>query len=289
MFFSLKRSNIFIFLACVLIVSLSFSIKGSILTSTSVSEQKAALPILMYHHFSKSKADISEYVISPESFEEDLKYITQKGYTTVSIADLQDFIQNNKPLPKKPIMITVDDGYLSFYEYAYPLLKKYNCKAVLSVIGFYTEFYNDFEKRDSRYTHVTYSDIKDMLSSGLIEIANHSYNMHDLKKRHGIKKLKSESEEQYKEILCEDILKTQSLLKNNVNYLPYVYTYPFGYHSSFADDVIKELNFSASFICEERINYIGKNSSLFNLCRFNRAGNTDFKDFFNKIEKKIVF
>lgn len=289
MFFSLKRSNIFILLACILIVSLSFSLKSNILAYTTVNEDKAALPILMYHHFSKDKKDISEYVISPENFEEDLKYIIQKGYTTVSISDLQDFIQNSKPLPKKPIMITVDDGYLSFYEYAFPLLKKYSCKAVLSVIGFYTEFYNDFEKRDSRYTHVTYSDIKNMLSSGLIEIANHSYNMHDLKKRHGIKRLKSESEEQYKKILCEDILKTQTLLKNKVNYLPYIYTYPFGYHSSFTDGVIKELRFSASFICEEKINYIGKNSSLFNLCRYNRVGNTNFKTFFDKIEKKIVF
>ncbi len=289
MFFTFKRSNILIVLACVLIVSLSFSVKGSILTSVEVKDEKFALPILMYHHFSKNKADINEYVISPENFEEDLKYITQKGYTTVSIADLENFIQKGKPLPKKPIIITVDDGYLSFYEYAYPLLKKYNCKAVLSIIGFYTEFYNDFEKRDARYTHVTYSDIKDMLSSGLIEIANHSYNMHDLKKRHGIKKLKSESTEQYKAILCEDILNTQKLMEDKVDIKPYIYTYPFGYHSAFTDNIIKELGFRASFICEERVNFLGKSSSLFNLCRFNRAGNTNFRTFFNKIEKKIAF
>ena len=114
MFFTFKRSNILIVLACVLIVSLSFSVKGSILTSVEVKDEKFALPILMYHHFSKNKADINEYVISPENFEEDLKYITQKGYTTVSIADLENFIQKGKPLPKKPIIIPVDDGYLSF-------------------------------------------------------------------------------------------------------------------------------------------------------------------------------
>ena len=289
MFFTFKRSSIFIIIACILLVSLSFSLKDSILSSASVNDEKFALPILMYHHFSKNKADTNQYVISPESFEEDLIYITQKGYTTVSISDLQNFIQNGKSLPKKPIMITVDDGYLSFYEYAYPLLKKHNCKAVLSVIGFYTEFYSAFEKKDVRYTHVTFGDIKDMLSSGLIEIGNHSYNMHNLKKRHGIKKLESESTEQYKNFLCEDILNTQKLLEDKVNYIPYIYTYPFGYHSSFTDNIIKELKFSASFICEEKINYIGKTSSLFNLCRFNRAGNTNFKSFFKKIENKIAF
>ncbi len=288
MVFRLKRSLIFLTLFIFLIVFASFPIRQAAITSAKESNKKVAVPILMYHHFLKDKTKLGEYVITPEDFENDIKILLKKGYTTISIADLENFIQSAAPLPEKPIIITVDDGYLSFYEYAFPILKKYNCKAVFSAIGFQSEFYSDFDKKDVIYTHVTFDNIKEMLSSSLIEIGNHSYNMHDLGRRHGIKKLYFETEEEYKKLICEDISKAQNLFKEKTNYEPYIYTYPFGYHSKLTDEIIKSEGFKASFICEEKINYIGKYSSLYNLCRFNRANGIDFEKFFEKIEKKMI-
>lgn len=52
------------------------------------------------------------YVITPETFEKDLQYLKEKGYTTIVMQDLLDYVKKNQPLPEKPIVLTFDDGIL---------------------------------------------------------------------------------------------------------------------------------------------------------------------------------
>ena len=101
--------------------------------------EEIILPIIMYHSLLKDEKYQGKYVLSPDLFESDLKYLEQNGYTTIVIQDLIDYFDKGTPLPEKPIMLTFDDGYYNNYLYAYPLLKKYNSKAVISINGFYTE------------------------------------------------------------------------------------------------------------------------------------------------------
>ena len=84
------------------------------------------LPIIMYHHISKSSARLNDFTISPEQFEKDMLYLKENGYETISVNQLLNYVYKNEPLPEKPIMITFDDGHESFYEYIYPMLKQYN-------------------------------------------------------------------------------------------------------------------------------------------------------------------
>ena len=77
----------------------------------------------MYHGIRKSTSAQNKYVISPDEFESDLKYIKENGYETIVVADLLEYFDNGKALPEKPIMITFDDGCLNNYTYAFPLLK----------------------------------------------------------------------------------------------------------------------------------------------------------------------
>jgi len=67
------------------------------------------------------------------NFENQLKYI-KNNYSVISILDLRLFFENNQKLPNKPLLITFDDGDLSVYENAFPLLRKYNLPAILFVI-----------------------------------------------------------------------------------------------------------------------------------------------------------
>ena len=75
--------------------------------------QSVELPILMYHHIHKSSSQWGDHVVSPQTLEGDFQYLTAQGYTAVTVADLTAYTQNGTPLPKKPIMITFDDGQLS--------------------------------------------------------------------------------------------------------------------------------------------------------------------------------
>ena len=170
-----------------------------------------SLPIIMYHSIGENTG---KYVISPEMLEEDLKIIKDMGFTTITSADLIAYKEQGTPLPEKSVILTFDDGYFNNYSYVYPLLKKYNMKAVLSVVGKFTEEYsNSSAPLSNRYSHITYEQIAEVSNSGLMEIASHSYNMHSMKERRGILRKKGEDFETYKSNLTQDVEKCNSLLK----------------------------------------------------------------------------
>ena len=285
----LKHKNIFLALILSLIICLSVFTKSSVLSVSAKPTSSLPLPILMYHHISTKKGDLGKYVISPEEFESDIVFLKSKGYQTVTVGEILNCIEKKLPFPEKSVIITFDDGYLSFFEYAYPILQKHSCKAVLSTIGYYTELYTKTGERNPSYAHVTFEDITTMHLSGLVEIANHSYDMHNLSRRKGISKKQNEDIATHRDIITKDILKTQELLKQNISFSPYIFTYPFGFHDKESEEIVASLGFKASFICEEKVNFIDySNSTLFNLGRYNRASGTDFEKMWNNIESKMI-
>lgn len=247
--------------------------------------ESATVVILMYHSLLKDPARHGKYVVSPDLFESDLKYLKEHGYSFVGIQELIDFVYSGAPLPKKSIVITFDDGYYNNYLYAYPLLKKYDAKMVISVIGKYTDLY-DGEKPNAYYSHVTWDMINEMLASGRVEIGNHTYSMHTNGERRGSKKIKGETDEHYSKILTEDIGKLQAEMFEHTGTYPSVYTYPFGAISNASFGIIADMGFLASLSCAEKPSTVtrGKPESLRCLGRFLRPTKISSADFF---EKKI--
>lgn len=246
--------------------------------------EEIILPIIMYHSLLKDEKYQGKYVLSPDLFESDLKYLEQNGYTTIVIQDLIDYFDKGTPLPEKPIMLTFDDGYYNNYLYAYPLLKKYDSKAVISIIGFYTEKYSDSGEVSANYSHITWEEIKEMTESGLVEIQNHSYNLHSTKNgRTGAKRKNGETKEEYVAVLKTDLSKLQTLLAEKCQITPTAFTYPFGAISAASIDVVKELGFSASLTCLQQINIIDSKDDLFLLNRYLRS-EEDSETFFKSLE-----
>ena len=247
--------------------------------------ESATVVILMYHSLLKDPARHGKYVVSPDLFESDLKYLKELGYSFVGIQELIDFVYSGAPLPKKSVVITFDDGYYNNYLYAYPLLEKYDAKMVISVIGKYTDLY-DGEKPNAYYSHVTWDMINEMLASGRVEIGNHTYSMHTNGERRGSKKIKGETDEHYSKILTEDIGKLQAEMFEHTGTYPSVYTYPFGAISNASFGIIADMGFLASLSCAEKPSTVtrGKPESLRCLGRFLRPTKISSADFF---EKKI--
>lgn len=247
--------------------------------------ESATVVILMYHSLLKDPARHGKYVVSPDLFESDLKYLKELGYSFVGIQELIDFVYSGAPLPKKSVVITFDDGYYNNYLYAYPLLEKYDAKMVISVIGKYTDLY-DCEKPNAYYSHVTWDMINEMLASGRVEIGNHTYSMHTNGERRGSKKIKGETDEHYSKILTEDIGKLQAEMFEHTGTYPSVYTYPFGAISNASFGIIADMGFLASLSCAEKPSTVtrGKPESLRCLGRFLRPTKISSADFF---EKKI--
>ena len=234
---------------------------------------KIEVPILMYHSILRSTNTHGNYIISEAAFEAVLKYLKDNGYTTVVMQDLIDYVYKGKTLPEKPVVLTFDDGYFNNFFYAFPLLQKYNSKAVLSIIGYYTDLYTKTPDENPSYSHVTWNDVKKMMDSGLVEMQNHSYNLHTTDKgRNGSKKKKGESDAQYKAMLTEDLGKLQDCFKTNTGYTPNTFTYPFGSVSNASFDIIKEMGFKASLSCESGMNTITRDPEcLYMLKRYLRT------------------
>lgn len=263
----------------------------SLATDVTVNSEKEQikLPVAMYHHMLNSPSRLGDYVISPAQFEDDLKYIQKMGYTTITSAELLDFLENDTELPEKPIMITFDDGYESVHEYAYPLLQKYNMKAVISIIGKHTDiFSNQDEPRHVNYSHASWDQLREMQQSGVFEIQNHSYDMHQTKEhpRYGISMKKGESEEAYQAALIKDIGGLNDKIIEEIGVTPTVFAYPFGAISKQSRSILEALGFKVILTCEEKVNTINTDSELpIRLKRFNRANSYSTYDYYSKLLK----
>lgn len=143
------------------------------------------IPVLMYHHFEEN--DVPEgngAIVSIDEFEDHVKTLLEEGYTFISLEELNDILlytieeqPNEKAaelhLQDKYICITVDDGYRSNYDLMYPVLKKYDVKADISVI---TSRIHASYIQAPEIPKLSWDDLNEMQDSGLVKIYNHTAN-----------------------------------------------------------------------------------------------------------------
>nr|MDD6335103.1 polysaccharide deacetylase family protein [bacterium] len=241
------------------------------------------VPIVMYHSVLKDQKRLGKYVLSPDTLAADLAYLAERGYQSVTMSELIDYVNGRGELPQKPIVLTFDDGYYNNYVYAYPLLKQYGYRAVISIIGKMSDAAQTEEHPSAYYSHLTWTQLKEMMDSGLIEVQNHSYNLHTNAGRNGAAKKRGEDISTYTHVLEEDIGRLQTLLQNNIGYTPNTFTYPFGSTSTQTDDILHSMGFEATLSCVEGPNYIDRGSSLYRLKRYNRPSGISTENFFKKM------
>ena len=76
----------------------------------------------MYHRFEDQRFPSTS--ISSKNFQKQIKYLKENNFNILPISDLVLFFNENYDIPEKSVFITIDDGYKSFYEHAFPILKK---------------------------------------------------------------------------------------------------------------------------------------------------------------------
>lgn len=244
------------------------------------------VPIIMYHMVLNDPPEIGRYVIKTAQLEEDLRHIRDSGYTTITVADLIDYVYNGKALPKKPIMLSFDDGYYNTYCNVFPLMQKYHMKMVLAVVGNWADAAGETNVNDPNYSYATWAQIAEMYRSGLVEIQNHSNDLHVIGTRWGSTIKNGESLQEYRLVLVADLLRMQlKTVEYTDGYLPTAFVYPYGLVSYESKSFIKEMGFKASFSCILGVNLISTNpDSLYSLKRLLRTGEDTTAAFFGRIE-----
>lgn len=246
-------------------------------------EQNVSLPILMYHSILNSKT--GTYIVSKNQLEQDIIALQQNGYTTVFPSQIIDFVYNKKPLPSKPVMITFDDGYYNNLYYGLEVLKKYNAKANINIIGKISDNYSIEDDSNPNYSHLSWEQIKKISDSGHFEIGNHTFDMHKFSPRYGIGQRCCETDEEYTKNLNNDINLFENTLKKNTGLETNVFAYPFGKYNNLSKQILSSRGYKLILTCEERANKItfGDTECLLNLGRINRSGSLSTATLIEKI------
>ena len=211
------------------------------------------------------------------------------GYTGIFFQDLVDYTEKGKALPDKPVLITFDDGYLSNYLYAYPILQELQMKATISVIGCNVGKTVDANTGKAIYPHFGWNEAREMYLSGMVDIQSHTYNMHKSNadnpaNRRGVLQKIDESDQDYAVTLSEDFQKEKQLIESNVGNNVIVFTYPFGEATGVSEKVLKQLGYKASLVLGGRVSQINRLAgSLFKLNRIIRGSNITSQDLLNMI------
>ena len=283
MFIILRKKHIYLLalLLCAAIIGLPLAAA----TYFTVEDQGIKLPVLMYHHLLPKSSLLGKYVITPDLFEQDLIYIKENGYETVTVSDLINYVYSDGSLPEKPIMITFDDGYRSVYEYAYPLLEKYGMRAMYSIVGDYTQQYSDNGDKNVNYAYITWQELSQIANDDVLEIASHSFDLHqNTGGRVGARKKSGETWEAYTDVLKADDDKIKTALARQGIKID-CFAFPFGAQNVESDGIMKDLGYTATLSCEEKMNFINKNPlCLYHIRRYNRPYGTSTKEFFRKFQ-----
>ena len=203
------------------------------------------LPILMYHNVSTKNCESKGLTISTEKLEEQFIFLTNNGYTSFHLSELE----KRNSIPKKSIVLTFDDVTENQYKYALPLLQKYNLKAVFFIPFFYigkTDLWNNGIEKIMSISQLQNID------TNIIEFGFHSYMHRD-----------------YKHLSNEDIKNDfdackKIIIENNLKVYPSL-AYPYG---SYPKTKLENTNFKLQ---------LEKNEIKFGLRIGNRPNKFPFK------------
>lgn len=227
------------------------------------------VPVLCYHRFGQDK---SKMVVAPEDFARQLAYLSEHGYRVVRMNDLAEFLQGKRALPRRAVVITMDDGYKSVYQHAYPLLKKYGFPATVFV-------YSDYvDARDG----LTWKEMREMVDSGLVDIQPHSKTHSNL----GFPQ-PDEDEAAYTQRINAEVGVPLQEISENLNIPVHTFAYPYGDTNKGVIERLKQRNYQMAVTVQA-----GSNASFaypYMLQRSMIYGDQDLDTFRKQLDTFVEF
>jgi peptidoglycan/xylan/chitin deacetylase (PgdA/CDA1 family) len=187
------------------------------------------VPILTYHNLAEQAK--GRLVLAAASFREQMQYLKTNGYRVVSLADFVEFTRLGRQLPQRAVVLTFDDGYRSFKDYAYPVLKELGFTATLFI---YTDWVG--AGRGS----LSWNDLRELTAAGF-DIEAHTKTHADLRRAQG------ETEAQYARRMRTELELPQDLFNKNLGRRSPILAYPYGRWEEGLLPKVKEYGYIAAF------------------------------------------
>ncbi|AEQ94973.1 poly-beta-1,6-N-acetyl-D-glucosamine N-deacetylase PgaB [Xanthomonas oryzae] len=232
------------------------------------------LLVLSYHDIRddvREKADADAFAVSTQNFAAHLDWLSAHDYHPISLSQLIKASQGKATLPPRAVLLTFDDGLRSMYTRVYPLLRAYHYPALVAVITDYVDMapdrtidygYRPFGHDD----FLTWDQLREMLASGLIEVASHTDNLH-----HGVQSnpygnqapavntriydpttQRYEDVGQYAERLRQDLARSVERIAHQLGVRPRAIVWPYAAYNQMSNDIAEQLGMPVSFDLEGR-------------------------------------
>lgn len=234
----------------------------SVLTVNAFEGEKGnpkAIPVLMYHTFDENPK-FPGINTTGEQFKAQLTYMKENGYTAITTEEFVMYQKGLKKLPLKSFMITIDDGYESVYDIAFPILKELEMKATLFVITSHIELGHRFD-----IPILTWEQIKEMHNSGYVEIGNHTHDLHwrgnnntagyEAMIFNQTKDGRTITNAERERMIISDLKHAHQLIEQNVGEAPKTFAYPYGAYDQVAERAVKSLRYDVVHTVKPGVNF----------------------------------
>ncbi|WP_447928825.1 poly-beta-1,6-N-acetyl-D-glucosamine N-deacetylase PgaB [Vreelandella sp. EE27] len=248
-------------------------VTGMVLLLLSVQVQAQRAPddfvVISYHdvvdHQVTPNLPLYSQTITRTRLVEHFNLIEAEGYQPVSFQQIIDARQGRAPLPEKAVLLTFDDGYQSFYDIVFPLLKLYDFPAVQAVVGSWLDVpaggqvpYGSIELPRERF--LSWAQVQELDASPLVEIASHSFDLHHgvpgnpMGNEQGAAVTSTwhagtgyESEAAYLERIRGDMARTHAQFEEYLGREPLMMVWPYGAYSQATLEMAAEVGMRYSF------------------------------------------
>ncbi len=190
---------------------------------------------------------INTAVISAERFAEQMRFLVARGYRTVTASQLEAFVTGRPvSLPRRPIVITFDDGYLDNYVVARPILRSVGYTALVAVIVRSTDEATAGRAVEPGLRYLTWDQVLEMAGEGTFEVESHTYDSHRdvaidgtgtaapamTHRRFLWDEGRLETEAEYRARIAADLARAKDEITRRVGREPLIITYPYGTSNS---------------------------------------------------------
>lgn len=187
------------------------------------------VPVLCYHNLAPQSK--GRMILAAKVFEEQMRYLKNQGYRVINLQQFIEFVSLKRQLPARSILLTFDDGYRSFSQYAAPVLKELGFTATLFV---YTDFVG------AGANAFTWDDLKKLREEGF-DVQAHS-------KSHGdMVRAGKEPANEYDRRLEAELAQPRALFQKYLGFAPEILAYPYGRQDDAVVRRTRERGYTAAF------------------------------------------
>ena len=263
---SIQRNNDqFVTMVIFCIIGVFLARADSVFAGSPVKDSDKRITILCYHHISPDPPN-DPITITEDLFAQQIEYLKTHGYHFISAQDLFDAQKGKKVLPEKPVLLTFDDAYISYYDFVVPLLSSLGIPSVVAVVSQWI----DDPPPKLVAPLMSWKQLREVAQNPLVEIASHTFGLHG-----GIQytpqgnigpaaavfeyypqQQRFETDAEFRSRISADMLFQKRLLKEKTGKSPRILVWPYGRYNKIGIEEAQRNGMPITFTTEEGFNSV---------------------------------